>query len=78
MTWSEFHSILHSATPRKAGGDDHTNTYLLSTLPPHLQTQFFLLVNRFLHEPLPPHWTTAQACLIYQKNAPTTPPTIAQ
>ena len=34
MTWSEFTDILHSANPRKAGGDDHTNTYLLSVLPP--------------------------------------------
>ena len=45
MTWSEFTDILHSANPRKAGGDDHTNTYLLSALPPHLQTLFSLGVR---------------------------------
>ena len=73
MTWSEFTDILHSANPRKAGGDDHTNTYLLSVLPPHLQTLFFLVVNRFLHEPLPPHWTTAEVCLIYKKKCPHDP-----
>ena len=41
--------------------------------PPYLQTLFCLVVNRFLHEPLPPHWTTAQVCLIYKKKCPHDP-----
>ena len=59
MTWSDFQSILCSVTLWKAGGDDHSNTYLLCTLPPQLQNLFFLVLNGFLHEPLRPHGTTA-------------------
>ena len=72
MTWSEFTASTRLTRARQEETTTPT-TYLLSVLPPHLQTLFFMVVNRFLHEPLPPHWTTAQVCLIYKKKCPQDP-----
>ena len=70
MTWEEFQSIVYGADPKKTGGSDRTNSYLVSILPPNLQRLVFLVVNKFLREDLPDHWTRAEVCLIYKKKDP--------
>ena len=58
---------MGKANPAKATGEDERNYYLVSILPPELQSFVLRAVHHILLHGATPSWAKARVCLLYKK-----------
>ena len=62
-----FQQLVGKANPAKAMGEDEINYYLVSILPPELQSFLLRAVHHILLHGPTPSWAKARVCLLYKK-----------
>ena len=73
IAWKDYTAFLHRAKPTKAGGDDHSSSYILHISPEPVKRFFWIVTNIDLYRELPPTWLTARVCPLYKKGDPLNP-----
>ena len=73
IPWKDYAAFLDRAKPTKAGGEEHSSSYILQISSEPVKRFFWIVTNTYLYRELPPTWLTPRACLFYKKGDPLNP-----